>query len=120
MQRRPQPPVRPAERDREQHDFWPAFIVVVIAGILLFVGATRLTALATVDGETAREIQLIKAFSSGGLKYETGDKPPPQPIPGDPGATAAALDRWAREQEARRHQLAKVLVDTGASTPCPT
>ncbi len=120
MRRIPQPPVQPGSRDPERHDFWPGFIVGLIALILLCVGAGRLTGIETVTGDTAREVQLIKAFASGGLKYDTGARPPPEPIPDDPAATAQALERWAREQDSRGHQLAKVRVDAAAKTPCPT
>ena len=69
MQRVPQPPVNPALRDLERHDFWPGFIAALIGIILAFCGARHLTGVDTVDGGTAWETQLIKAFSFDGLQY---------------------------------------------------
>jgi len=92
----------------------------VIALVLGFSGARRLTALETVDGGTATERQLIKAFSTGGLKFpETSSAPPP--MTEDPAQAAQALERWERQNA--RHAAApawKVRVDTEAKTPCPT
>ena len=122
LRRVPQPPVNPALRSPEQHDFWPGFIAVLIGLVLVFCGARHLTGLETVDGGTARETQLIKAFSVGGLQYADRLAPPapPLPTPDDPAATAEALDRWAREQAAISPMTWKIRVDTGATTPCPT
>ena len=36
MKRIPQPPVDPALRDLEHHDFWPGFIVVLAGVVLAF------------------------------------------------------------------------------------
>jgi hypothetical protein len=119
LRRVPQPKIDPARRSPERHDFWPGFLVAVVAAVLVWQGASRVTAIETVDKEPARETQLIKAFSSGGLKYEKpSDAPPPQLD--DPAMAAEALERWAREQEAKLSMGPVVRVDTGASTPCPT
>lgn len=112
-----QPPVDPAKRAQERHEFWPGFAVAVIAAVLVFCGARHLTAVETVDGGTAWETQLIKAYSSGGLKYPE-PAPPPPPRPDDPTFGAAALQRWAKQNA--QGPGWKVRVDTEAKTPCPT
>jgi hypothetical protein len=123
FRRIPQPPVNGALRDVEHHDFWFPFIVTVIGVVLLFCGARHLTRVETVDGDTAREIQLVKAFSSGGLQYpseKVAPAQPPKPV-GDPVLDAEALERWANNQHAAPEKPSwKVRVDTGAKTPCPT
>ena len=102
------------------HDFWPAFVVVVIALVLGFAGARRLTALETVDGGTATETQLIRAFSVGGLKFPEV-LPPPPPMTDDPAETAQALERWELQNSRRASPPSwRVRVDTEAKTPCPT
>ncbi len=120
MRRVPQPLVNPAQRAREHHDFWPAFVGAVAAGVLIVCGAGRLTGIETVDGGTARETQLVKAYTSGGLKFPQQISAPPRPIPGDPAGTAAALERWERESAQKSRRPWKVQVDTTASAPCPT
>jgi hypothetical protein len=115
----PQPPVNPALRDVEHHDFWPGFIVALIGVVLTFGGARHLTNVDTVEGSTAWEVQLITAFSSGGLQYPSQLPLSPPPRLDDPALAAAALDRWARDQ-ARTAPTWKVRVDTGAKAPCPT
>jgi hypothetical protein len=110
-----------ADRPTERHDFWPGFIVLVMGAFLVFGGARRLTALDTVEGNSAWETQLIKAFSSGGLQYADQLAPPAPPRPtGNPAADAAALARWDKEQANASRPAWKVRVDTGAKTPCPT
>ena len=121
FQRVAQPPVDPAQRDAERHDFWPGFVVLLIGALLVFGSAQRLTGLNTVEGNSARETQLVKAFSSGGLQYADQLEPPAPPRPtGDPAADAAALALWDREQARATPPSWKVRVDTGAKTPCPT
>jgi hypothetical protein len=120
MNRIPQPPVNPALRDREQHDFWPGFIAALIGIILVYCGARHLTNVDTVEGTTAWETQLVKAFSSGGLQYPSQVAPAPPPKVEDPAAAAEALDRWAKEQANATPLSWKVRVDTGAKNPCPT
>jgi hypothetical protein len=120
FKRVPQPPVNPALRAREGHDFWPGFVVVLAGVVVAFCGARHLTSVDTVDGNTAWEIQLVKAFSSGGLQYPDQVAPPPPPnLDGvaDPGA---ALDRWAKQQANVQPPSWKIRVDVGAKTPCPT
>jgi hypothetical protein len=120
FKRVPQPLVNPALRAREGHDFWPGFVVVLAGVVVAFCGARHLTSVDTVDGNTAWEIQLVKAFSSGGLQYPDQVAPPPPPnLDGvaDPGA---ALDRWAKQQANVQPPSWKIRVDVGAKTPCPT
>jgi hypothetical protein len=120
MRRVPQPPVNPALRDVERHDFWPGFIAVLIGVVLAFCGARHLTAVDTVNGSTAWETQLVKAFSSGGLQYAGKEPAPPPPKLDDPAAAAEALDRWARQQANAVPPKWKVRVDTEAKAACPT
>jgi hypothetical protein len=121
MRRIPQPPVQPARRDLEHHDFWPGLIVVVIGIVLLVCGARNLTGVETTDGGGAWETQLVKAFSTSGLKYPSGAAPPPPaPQSDDPAASAAALDQWAKQNALAAAPAWKVRVDLGAKTPCPT
>jgi hypothetical protein len=112
--------VNPALRDVEQHDFWPGFIVALIGILVVYCGARHLTGVDTVDGTTARETQLVRAFSFGGLQYASQLAPPQPPKLDDPAAAAAALDRWAKLQAHTAAPTWKVRVDTGAKTPCPT
>jgi hypothetical protein len=121
FQRVPQPPVNRALRAGEQPDFWPGFIVGLLGVLLVVLGARHVTGVETVDGGAARETQLVKAFSFGGLKFPepAAAAEPPKPTD-DPVATAEALDRWARAQATAAPQAWQVRVDTGAKTPCPT
>ena len=112
--------MNPASRDLEHHDFWPGLVVVVIGAVLAFGGAWHLTGVDTVSGSTASEIQLVKAFSSGGLQYANQLAPPPPPNLPDPAAQAEALDRWAKQQANATAPTWKVRVDTAAAAPCPT
>ena len=116
MQRVPQPPLNPALRDTERHDFWPGFIAALIGIILAFCGARHLTAVDTADGGTASETQLVKAFTFDGLQYPEQIAPPPPPRGNDP----EALERWARQTRSAEAPTWKVRVDTAAKTPCPT
>jgi len=113
-----QPPVNPRLRDPERHDFWPPFILVLISVILLLCGAWHVTNVDTTDGDSARELQLIRSFTSGGLQAVNPVSVPDPATFEDPAAAAAALERMARE-EARTFRL-KYRVNTGAADPCPT
>ncbi len=116
MRRVPQPPLNPASRDVERHDFWPGLVVVLIGAIVLFCGARRATIIDTVDGGSASEPQLIMAFAFDGLQYADRMAPPPPPKGDDPDA----LERWARDTRKAEAPTWKVRVDTSARTPCPT
>jgi hypothetical protein len=116
MQRVPQPPVRPAQRDREVHDFWPGFAAGLIAVILLFCGARRSTSIDTVEGGSASEPQLIRAFAFDGLQFADQIAPTPPPTGNDP----EAFERWEKQNREREAPGWKVRVDTAAKTPCPT
>jgi hypothetical protein len=120
MQRVPQPPVNPASRDAERHDFWPGFVAGVIGFALVVFGARHLTAVETVDGGTAWETELTKAFAFSGLQYADKMAPKPPPQLEDPTAAAEALERWAKEQANATPPAWKIRVDTSAKTPCPT
>ncbi len=116
MRRVPQPPVDPALRDVEHHDFWPGLVAVLIGGVLAFCGFQRLTAIDTVDGGNASEPQLIMAFAFDGLQYADRMAPPRPPKSDDP----EAMERWARDRAKDEAPSWKVRVDTSARTPCPT
>jgi hypothetical protein len=118
LKRVTQPPINPLLRDPERHDFWPGFILSIIAVVLLFSGGRHLTNVETTDGNTALEVQLIKSFTSGGLKVLDPVAVSDPASFEDPAAAAAALDRMARE-EARVFRI-KYRVNTGAAAPCPT
>jgi hypothetical protein len=120
MNRIPQPPVNPALRALEHHDFWSGFIVALAGVVLAICGARHLTGVDTVDGSTASEIQLARAFSSGGLQYASQIVPAPPPKLDDPAAEAGALDRWAKQQANATPPKWKIRVDADAKTPCPT
>jgi hypothetical protein len=120
LTRVPQPPLNPALRDLEHHDFWPGFIAALIGIVLLFCGARHLTAVDTVEGSNASEIQLTKAFSVSGLQFASQIPPPAPPKLEDPAAAAEALDRWARQNANAVRPTWKVRVDTGAKKACPT
>ncbi len=113
-----QPPVNPRLRDPERHDFWPGFILVIIAAALLLCGGWHVTRVETSDGDAAREIQLIKSFAKGGLQVVDSAAVPDPASFADPAAAAEALERMARE-EAKGFHL-KYRVNTGAADPCPT
>ncbi len=113
-----QPPIQPALRDAEAHEFWPGFIGALAGLIVLVVGARHITAVETTDGDIAYETQLIRAFSSGGIQYldrtarpmprdsfgPPGMVPPPEPPRGEP----LAGPRWV------------IKVNLGAKKGCPT
>jgi len=120
MKRVPQPPMDPAARVLERHDFWPGFIVAVAGALVMFFGARHVIGVDTTGGDTARETQLIKAFSSGGVQYADELAPTPPPNLNDTANPAEALDRWARQHANAQPPGWKIRVDVGAKTPCPT
>jgi len=120
FKRIPQPPVSRSLRAREGHDFWGGFVVALTGAALLYCGARHLTKVETVDGGTAWESQLVKAFSASGLKYGADVQPPPPPRLDNVANPAEALDRWAKAKAAFQPPAWKIRVDTAAHTPCPT
>ena len=120
FQRVPQPPMNPASRALERHDFWPGFVAAVAGTVVVFCGARHLTSVDTVDGNTAWETQLVKAFSSGGVQYGNQQAPPPPPSLEGVANPDEVLDRWAKQQANFQPPSWKVRVDAGAKTPCPT
>jgi hypothetical protein len=120
MRHIPQPPVNPALRSLEHHDFWPGLVVALAGALVAFCGARHLTNVDTVDGNTASEIQLVKAFSSGGLQYPNQVAPSPPPNLEGVANPGEALDRWAKQQANAQPPAWKIRVDLGAKTPCPT
>ena len=120
FKRVPQPPLNPAVRPSERHDFRPGFVALVAGAVLTLCGVGHLTSVKTIGGTTASEFQLVKAFSCGGLQYPDQLAPPPPPKLEGLTNPAEALDRWAKEQANARRPSWKVRVDAGAKTPCPT
>ncbi len=120
FKRVPQPPVNRELRPLERHGFWPGFVAIAAGALVTFCGARHLTSLETVAGGTAWEVQLIKAFATGGLQYASQLAPPPPPKLDDSPTSAEALERWARQQANTPPPVWKVRVDAGAKTPCPT
>jgi hypothetical protein len=120
MKRVPQPPVNRALRALEGHSFWPGIAVALAGALALFCGARHLTSVGAVDGSTASENQLVKAFSSGGLQYPDQVAPPPPPRLDNVPNPAEALDRWAKQRASFQPPTWKVRVDADATTPCPT
>ena len=116
LQRIPQPPVNSAARRLERHDFWTGLALALAGLAFLLCGARHLTTVETVDGGTAWETQLVKAFAFDGLQFPDQVAPPPPPKGNDP----AALERWAKQNEQFSKPTWKVRVDTAAKTPCPT
>jgi len=111
----PQPPIRAATRNPEHHDFWPGFAVALIGGVLVFAGSRHMTALETVDGGTAWETQVIRAFAHGGMRYVPRG-PAASGSPGNPVTFEGPLGGGADPGLT----TSMVRIDTGAKTPCPT
>ena len=92
--------------------------MTLVSVVILFCGATRRTEVATQSGESASEIQLMKAFASGGLHYTQPYALPDPSILDDPVRAAAAFERL--QQRNRKLDKIKYRVEVGATTPCPT
>ncbi|MGA2659974.1 MAG: hypothetical protein ABSH34_20925 [Verrucomicrobiota bacterium] len=116
FKRVPQPPVNPGLRDVERHDFWTGLAIALVGFVLVVCGSRHLTSIETVEGGTAWETQLVKAFSSGGLQFPEQLVPAPPPRGNDP----AAFERWAKQNSQYSPPTWKVRVDAGATAPCPT
>jgi hypothetical protein len=115
-----QPPVNPARRALERHDFWPGFVATLAGLAVVFCGARHLTSVDTTDGNTARETQLVKAFSAGGVQFADEQAAPPPPNLEGVANPAEALDRWAKNQANIQPPTWKIRVDIGAKAACPT
>lgn len=114
----PQPPINPRLRNAEEHGFWPAFAVALVAAALLFCGARHVTGLETVDGDSATEPQLVKAFTRGGLVFQE-----PRLFPDADASTGpppSAADIREAERRAALPLRDRYRVNTGAVDPCPT
>jgi hypothetical protein len=121
LRRVPQPPINPALRSPEHHDFWTGSILVAIALVILVVGVRHQTKVGTVSENAASEMDLFKAFSSGGIQYASKiASAPPPPVDADPSKASEALERWAKKQASTAEPTWKIRVDTEAKTPCPT
>ncbi|MBI5383868.1 MAG: hypothetical protein HZA90_04190 [Verrucomicrobia bacterium] len=114
-----QPPIQPALRDPERHDFWPGFVGALMGVIVLLCGAFHLTGLETTDGGTAREAQLVTAFAMGGVQWKDLSAPTAPAKDEDPAATARALEELEKRVNEGGPRWV-IRVDTGAKTPCPT
>jgi len=113
-----QPPINPFARDTERHEFWPGFVLALVGLVVMVCGVRHLTNLETLNGDTAWETQLVKAFSTGGLQYG-GSAALPRPddlmnptIPRPPSPLSG--------RSAPADGRSKVRVNTEAKTPCPT
>ena len=115
-----QPPVNPALRALERHDFWPGFVATLAGLAVVFCGVRHLTNVDTTDGNTAWETQLVKAFSSGGVQFASEQALPPPPNLEGVANPAEALDRWAKQQANVQTPAWKIRVDLGAKAACPT
>jgi hypothetical protein len=113
-----QPPIQPALRDQEHHDFWPGFICALIGLIVLVAGARHITGVETTDGNSAWETQLVKAFSCGGVQLVDRTARPVQPDPFRPPGTFPPPEPAREETAAGPRWIVKV--NLGANTPCPT
>jgi hypothetical protein len=120
VKRIPQPPVNPAARALERHDFWPGLVAAVAGAAILFCGARHLTNVDTADGGTAWETQLMKAFATAGVQYASEQPAPPPPKLDGLANPAEALDRWAKQQANAQPLSWKIRVDLGAKAACPT
>ncbi len=120
MKRIPQPPINPAKRPLELHEFWPGFIATVIGAAIVFCGARHQTGVDTSKGSAAWETQLVKAFSSGGVQYASEQPAPPPPNLDGVANPAEVLDRWAKNQGKAQPPAWKIRVDLGAKAACPT
>ena len=76
------------------------FIVALIGIVVAFCGARHLTDVDTVDGGTAWETQLVKAFSFDGLQYPDQVAPPPPPRP---RGWPIPAKRWTAGPDKRPH-----------------
>lgn len=109
-----QPPVNRALRELERHSFWPGFAAVLAGLVLVVRGLGHSTSVDTVQGGAADEMQLVRAYSFGGLQFADEVAPPPPPRSNNP----EEFERWARQSASVPSWV--VRVDTSAKAPCPT
>jgi|YNPBryantNP2012_1023418.scaffolds.fasta_scaffold11227_3 hypothetical protein len=115
-----QPPINPGTRPTEQRDFWTGGVLTIVGLLVLIAGLRHLTGVETLDGSSAWETQLVKAFSTGGLRYAEATAAVLPTLPDNPADAVATLDRARKSSTERPHAIGRVRVDLGASTPCPT
>src|SRR5689334_21992826 len=118
MQRIAQPNVDRFSRSREHRDGWAGLVLALIGLALLVFGMCHLTGVNTVGGAGATEVELVKAFSSGGLRCSNPAALPGPSVLNDPTQAAAAFEKL----QSRDRNLDKLAyrVDTAAAIPCPT
>jgi len=114
----PQPPISAATRDPERHSFWTGAVIAAAAVLLLVCGAGRPTSLETAEGDTATEQQLVKSFAYGALRLAPPPSPPDPARYEDPAEAAAAMEKFARDEQER--PKIKYVVHTSVVDPCPT
>jgi hypothetical protein len=113
-----QPPIDRSKRELERREPWTGLGLGLVSLVVLFCGATHTTDVATESGGNASEVQLVKAFSSGGLHYSQPYALPAPSVLNDPTKAAAAFQRL--QERDRKLDKIKYTVDVGAKTPCPT
>ena len=113
-----QPPIVASARASEAREPWAGLAVGILALTLGLCGVTHMTEVNTLTGSGASERQLIKAFSSGGLRYSDAMAMPDPSVLNDPVRSAVAFERLQQ----RKHHGPRITyrVDAGATTPCPT
>jgi hypothetical protein len=120
FRRIPQPPVDRDLRLSERRQPWCGLAFGLMGVALAALGATRLTTIETLDGNPARETEIVKACAMSGIRY-VEEHPPSPPVPtGDPAQHAIAMQQWERDIAAFTGEKMSIRVDTGAATPCPT
>ena len=89
---------------------------MIIGVLIIFCGTRHMTGLDTIDGNSAWEFQLVKAFTSGGLEYTIPGALAEPPPPDDPAAEARAAEQMSQPKSSKLVYR----VNTGAQNPCPT
>lgn len=120
IQQTPQPPINRLTRQTEEHDFWTGTVVAVIGLLFFIVGLRHLTGIETLDGNSAWETQIVKAFSTSGLRYGESTAAVSPALPDISAEAKSPLDHFNKAGTKKSHSIGRVRVDAGASTPCPT
>ncbi|MCX8109008.1 MAG: hypothetical protein N3G20_09410 [Verrucomicrobiae bacterium] len=113
-------PPEPKPDPAGQGQFWAGGTIAIIGLFLIVVGLRHVTGVETLEGDFARETQLVRAFTTGGLKYDSQAAPaesPGQATPRRPGAIPGYTDQANPPKPPR---TGRVRVDPTALTPCPT